>query len=111
MSILFVSSKTSFCTNPQMILQWTNESFIGGERGLLSTGPWFSLKVNNVMGIVCSSHRQTIAYNSSLQALDFYFENCSTISNVTFELEQPEHGGGFCQCVEINFTNTTDTFR
>ena len=111
MFILFVSSKTSFCINPQVILQWTNENCIGGERGLLSTGLWFSLKANNVMGIVCSSNRQMIAYNSSLPALDSYFANCSTISNVTFEFEQPEHGGGLCHCVQIIFTNTTDTFR
>ena len=112
-SILFVSSKTSFCINPpQVILQWTNESCIGGERGLLSTGLWFSLKENNEMGIICSSNRQLmIEYNSSLPALDFYLANCSAISNATFKFEQPEHGGGLCHCVRINFTNTTDTFR
>ena len=111
-SILFVSSKTSFCINPpQVILQWTNESCIGGERGLLSTGLWFSLKANNEMGIVCSSNLQMIAYNSSLPALDSYFENCSTISNVIFEFEQPEHGGGLCHCVEIYFNNTNAQFR
>ena len=108
--IEFVSKASFTFGNPQVNLRWMNESCVGGERGLLSTGIWISCNASNVTG-VCSTQRQMVAYNSLLPALDSYLENCFTISNVTFEFEQPEHGGGLCHCVEINFTNLTDSFR
>ena len=108
--ILFIS-KTSPSINPEVNLLWTNESCIGGERGLLSTGIWITFNASNVMGVVCSTRCLRIAYNSSLPALDSYLGNCSTISNITFYFEQPEHGGGLCHCVTIKFTILVDTFR
>ena len=115
--ILFFS-KTSL-SNPDVNLQWTNESCIGGERGLLSTGVWVTLNVSGEnssgqTGIVgCSTHRQMIEYNSSpyIPGLDSCIANYSTFSNVTFEFEQPEHGGGLCHCVDIEFINLNETFR
>ena len=117
MFILFIS-KTSLSINPDVNLLWINESCIGGERGLLSTGVWITLKVSGEMssgktGVVnCSTHRQMIEYNSSfyIQDLNSYLADYSTVSNITFEFEQPEHGGGLCHCVDIEFINQTQTF-
>ena len=86
-----------------------NEICIGGERGLLSTGLWLSLNAYNHTD-ECSSARVWIEYNSSLPDIDSFFVSCSTISNATFEFEQPEHGGGLCHCVQIDFVNRT-TFK
>ena len=108
--IQFVSKASFTFGNPQVSLRWMNESCIGGERGLLSTGIWISVNASDVTG-VCSTQRPMVAYNSSLPALDYYLANCSNISNITFEFEQPEHGGGFCHCVNITFTNPTHEFR
>jgi len=97
-SILFVT-KTSTAIYPQLELQWMNESCIGGERGLLSTGLWLSLSASYGT-TVCSSDRLWIEYNSSLPVLDTYWNNCSQGGfNVTFVFEQPEHGGGKCQII------------
>ena len=108
--ILFVR-KTSLVINPDVNLMWTNESCIGGERGLLSTGVCITFNASNEEGVVCSTHRQMIAYNTSLPALDSYLENCSSILNITFDFEQPEHGGGLCHCVKIMFNISTSTFK
>ena len=62
-----------------MKLQWSNESYIGGERDLLSTGIWSTFNASNETGAVCSTHLQIIAYNSSLPALDANLENFSNI--------------------------------
>jgi len=87
---------------PNVTLQWMNESCIGGERGLLSTGLWLTLNVSDGAGI-CSSNRLYIEYYSTLPDLQ---SNCTTtITNATFELEQPEHGGGKCHCVQVHFLN------
>ena len=109
--ILFVS-KISLSTNPVVILQWTNESCIGGERGLLSTSLWIRIEASTKVD-VCSRHSQVIEYNSSLYIPDLnsYLENCSSISNITFEFEQQEHGGGLCHCVRINFTTKAEIFK
>ena len=83
MFILFVS-KTSLSIHPVVNLQCT-ETCIGGERGLLSTGLWISCKASSEVD-VCSTHRQTIEYNSSLTIpdLDYYLGRCSSISSITF---------------------------
>ena len=61
---------------------------------------------------VCSTHRQKMEYNSSLSIpdLDYYLGKCSSISNITFEFEQTEHGG-LCHCVEMNFANEAKIFK
>ena len=87
-----------------------NESCIGGERGLLSAGLWLSLNASNHTD-ECSSARVWIEYNSSLPDIDSFFVSCSTISNVIFEFEQPEHGGGLCHCVQIDFDDHNTTFK
>ena len=102
--------QTSLTKSPQMILQWVNESCIGGERGLLSTGLWLSLNASNQTD-QCSSARVWIEYNSSLPDIDSFLVSCSAISNVTFEFQQPEHGGGLCHCVQIGFDNHNSTFK
>ena len=100
-----------------MNLQWTNESCIGGERSLLSTGVWITITVSGGMSPrgkdVRPTRRQMIEYNSSLYIpdLDSYFENYSYVLNTTFEFEQPEHGGGLCHCVRINFTHEAKIFK
>ena len=116
--LILLASKTSLSINPEVILQWTNESCIGGERGLLSTGVWITLNVSGMSsgqtGVVrCSTHRQMMEYNSSLYIpnLDSRFAGCSMVSNITFEFEQPEHGGGLCHCLGIEFISPTETFR
>ena len=99
LSILFVVG-TSPTLSPQLRLLWMNESCVGGERGLLSTGLWLTLKAFNHTD-ECSSARDWIDYNSSLPDLHCFLSTCSTISNVTFEFEQPEHGGGLCHCAVL----------
>ena len=78
----------------------------------MSTGLRISFKASSEMD-VCFTHRQKIEYNSSLYIPDLNssLENCSSISNITFEFEQPEHGGGLCHCVEMNFTNEAKIFK
>ena len=80
MSILFVS-KTSLSINPEVNLQWTNKSCIGGKHGLLSTGVWITFNVTGDMSPVrkgvLSTLRQIIQYNFSryIPDLDSYLEN------------------------------------
>ena len=111
MFVLFVS-KTSFSINPVVNLRWTNDSCIGGERGLLSTCLWIRFKASSEVD-VCSTHCQKIEYNSSLYIPDLNScsENWSSISNITFEFVQPEHGGVLCHCVEMNFINEAKIFK
>ena len=108
--IQFVSKFSLTFEYPLVNLTWMNESCIGGERGLLSIDVWISFNASNVTH-VCSTQRLRLAYNSSLPALESYLENCSTISNITFEIMQPEHGGGLCHCVEFIFTNSRNIFK
>ena len=105
LSILFVV-QTSLNKSPQLSLRWVNENCVGGERGLLSTGLWLSLNASNHTD-QCSSARVWIEYNSALPDINSFLVSCFTISNVTFEFEQPEHGGGLCHCVLIGFDSTT----
>ena len=100
--IIFSMSPVAMLNGPVLNLQWRNQSCIGGERGLLSVGMWLSLTASDRTD-VCSSAKVWIEYNSSLPDLNFYLGNCSTILNVSFELEQPEHGGGLCHCVSADF--------
>ena len=91
-SILFVS-KTSLSINPEVDLQWTNESCIGGERGLLSTSIWITFDMSGEWSerkiVRRSTHRQMIEYNSSLYIpdLDSYLANYFTVSNTTIDFE------------------------
>ena len=80
MSILFLS-KTSLSINPEVILQWINESCIGGDCGLLSTGIWITFHVSGDMSpgrmdIRCTLHQMS-KYNYSLYVPDLgsYLEN------------------------------------
>ena len=123
MDIVWICISTLFIINPSLAapiptvrLVWTNESCIGGERGLLSTGLWLTFNVSYQTGISRCNNSLWIEYNSSLpELLEMPCEQSNGtsngISNVTLELEQPEHGGGFCHCVEINFNNPTSSFQ
>ena len=111
--ILFLMKCTA-ATNtagPNVSLQWINETCIGGDHGLLSTGLRLTLNASNETGL-CYFNTTWIKYNSPLPDLGRYCKNCSgSISNVTIEFEQPEHGGGACHCVQIDFHNPNGTFR
>jgi len=98
----------SSATNPGLSLDWRNTNCIGGDNGLLSTGLWLSLNASDGTGL-CYSNRSWIEYDSfsSLSRLHESFLNCNRTSNVTFEFEQPEHGGGNCHCVQISFNSPT----
>ena len=109
LSILLVV-QTSLTKSPQLSLRWVNESCTGGGRGLLSTSLWLSLNASNHTD-ACSSTCVWIEYNSSLPDIDSYLVSCSTISNATFELDQPEHGGGLRHCVQIDFEYHNTTFK
>ena len=110
-STLFVMTSLATSSPPTVRFVWTNESCIGGERGLLSTGLWLTFNASDQ--IYCTS-RTWIEYNS-LQEFEEPCEHSNVtsveISNVTLEFEQPEHGGGLCHCVEIYFNNTSSPFQ
>ena len=110
--LLLVSSTAALITTQLNVsLHWTNENCIGGERGLLSTGLRLTLNAFNETGL-CYFNTTWINYNSPLPDLGRYCELCSgSISNMTFEFEQPEHGGGTCHCVQIDFHNPNRMFR
>ena len=112
MSTLFIINTSLAASIPTVRFVWTNESCIGGERGLLSTGLWLTFNASYKTGDSRCNNRLWIEYNSSLpELLEMPCEQSNgtsnEISNVTFELEQPEHGGGLCHCVEIYFNNTS----
>ena len=109
MFMLF-SIKTSVASIPTVHFVWTNESCIGGERGLLSIDIWLTFNASYQMGDVRCSNHLRIAYNSSGEKnFRGVCEDEDEISRVEFEFEQPEHGGGLCHCVEINF-GTSSSF-
>ena len=110
MAILLVVESTAAATStatPDLNLRWTNEACVGGQLGLLSTGLWLSFNASDRTGL-CFANRVWIEYNSSPPYIQ---HNCSSLVNMTIEFEQPEHGGGSCHCVGIEFTNPTSTFK
>ena len=111
--ILLLASSTAatITAGPTVSLQWINGNCIGGERGLLSTGLRLTLKASDETRL-CYSNTTWINYNSPLPDLGHYCELCSgSFSNMTFQFEQPEHGGGTCHCVQIDFHYPNGTFR
>ena len=107
-TLFFITSLTD--SIPTVHFVWTNESCIGGERGLLSTGLWLTFNASNHTGYVLCSNHCRIEYNSSREVnLGEYCGEPNDISNATFEFEQPEHGGGLCHCVWIYFNYTTNS--
>ena len=98
------SVKTSVASIPTIRFVWTNERCIGGERGLLSIDLWLTFNASDQTGnVLCSNHCR-IEYNSSREVnFGKYCEKLEDISTVTFEFEQPKHGGGLCHCVQIDF--------
>jgi len=120
--VLFLESTSATAvttTGPKVCLNWINESCIGGERGLLSTGLWLSYRASSNLehgsnlqngGNSVAEHSDSIwiEYNSSLPDLTYYDANATrNVINVTFEFKQPEHGGGTCHCVQIVIHNAT----
>ena len=88
--IIFSMSAATILTVPVLNLQWLNESCLGSERGLLSTGPRLSLTASNGTD-ECSSAEVWIEYDSSLPDLNYYLGNCFIITNIRYEYEMPEH--------------------
>ena len=115
MSTLFVIKTSLAASVPPVLFVWTNESCIGGERGLLSTSLWLTFNASDQTGVNRCNNSLWIEYNSSLPLETPCEQSNGTsdeISNVTFAFEQPEHGGGRCHCVKIYFNNiTTSPFQ
>ena len=95
---------------PNLCFQWNNQDCLGGDNALLSTGLWMNYTSNfsdETGGRMLSYACQIWVYfNSTQPALD-YCEGPGprNITNVKYYLEQPEHGGGGCHCVNISFNN------
>ena len=112
MSLLLVNESataTSTSTTPDVNLRWrTDKACVGGELGLLSTGLWLSFNASDGTGMCSTANHVWIEYDSSPP---YIRHNCSSLANMTMDFEQPEHGGGSCHCVEIEFMNLTSTYK
>ncbi len=97
---------------PMLNIEWYQFSCIGGDRALLSTGLWLSYTSNSTDETVTEdqthSCRVWVNYNSPLPELQYYEGAASrNITSVSFNFEQPEHGGGSCHCFNISGSSLT----
>ncbi len=101
---------------PMLNIEWYEFSCIGGDRALLSTGLWLSYTSNSTDSNGADdrtySCRVWVNYNSSLPELQYY-EGAGprNITSVSFNFEQPEHGGGSCHCFNISGSSLIKRLR
>jgi len=104
-------------SSPNLRLEWTNEICPGEDRGLLSTGLSLSYTSNSTdeSGDDMQSYSCSIWVDFNYNLTDLtYYEGTRprNISSMTFEFEQPEHGGGKCHCFVLNyFSNSNQQTR
>ena len=106
---------------PDMCLEWYNIGCLGGDTALLTTGIWLRYTSNSTdLGEDEQSYscRLWVNFNDSVPALEYYTGmNSRNITSVDYIIEQPEHGGGGCHCVNISlakrceFTSNSPTHK
>ncbi len=93
---------------PNLCLDWYNQQCVGGHAALLTNGLWLNYSSNSTdyEGEEEQSYSCLvwIDFNSSVPVLEYYEGNDPrNITGVKYVVEQPEHGGGGCLCVNISF--------
>ncbi len=80
---------------------------LGGDAALLSTGIWLSYHIQSTIN--GSEHNSTsgrvwVEYNATTPMLPYQnISNNEVLKRVNFSIYQPEHGGGKCHCLTVNF--------